>query len=381
MDGQYRRRRAIQGHHCRPEAPGQLGDQRANRRHRLVGASCGLDRLNHGATDHDTVGVRRDGRYVCFGLHTEADREGVRKLPLQCARPFGSACQIGGRRAGHTGHRFGLHAEADGERTPELALQCGRAFRRACQIGCRRAGYTGHRDVVDERRRHFPGLLDAMRVARRGDEGNEVEASRDRRLSEPRAFLGREIDDEESVGAAICRVIDELLLTVGENRIVIAEEQNRHVGTATDHAHRFEHVGERRSATQRSLRSTLNRRPIGGRIAEWHPELDDVGARIGRGHHQLHGRVQVRIPDAKVDHEGGAILISSVLERVSDAAHPGQPLSASFSMTVSRSLSPRPDRQTKMSASGPSSLASVGRYANAWLVSSAGMMPSVWHSC
>src|SRR5690606_460045 len=141
------------------------------------------------------------------------------------------------------------------------------------------------------------------------------------------------------------------------------------------------------SLTNGALGGALDDRTIGHGIGERNTELEDIGPRIDQRLHEARCGLWGRIAGGNVRDERRTVAL--FLER---DAKPrvgrrhgegvgsqvlGQRVMPLNSATVCMSLSPRPDRLTRMILSRGSEAASLAACARAWEDSSAGMMPSV----
>ena len=92
---------------------------------------------------------------------------------------------------------------------------------------------------------------------------------------------------------------------------------------------------------ERALTRTLNDRPVGHRIGERHPELDDVGAGLDHRMHQRQRGIRAGVAGSDKWNQGLTALITQRGKNARNSTHIVIPSRAA---TVCMSLSPRPDR-------------------------------------
>src|SRR5699024_589211 len=100
---------------------------------------------------------------------------------------------------------------------------------------------------------------------------------------------------------------------------------------------------------QRPFAGGLDHRAIRHGVGEWHAELDDVGAARNQRVHDVDGGVGVWITRGNVRNQGRAPGFAGSGKTFADARHSGSPVA---SATLAMSLSPRPERQTRICWSG-----------------------------
>src|SRR5271165_6719044 len=129
----------------------------------------------------------------------------------------------------------------------------------------------------------------------------------------------------------------------------------------------------------RAMARACDSRTVGGGVAEGNAELDDVGSGSHAGAGQGNGLLDRWVSRAEIRHERLLAACEDRFESVQD--EPPTPCLASRSRIVAKSLSPRPESPSRMTAGLPRSLASWRAMsptrAKACAVSSAGMIPSV----
>src|SRR5690606_6199362 len=144
-----------------------------------------------------------------------------------------------------------------------------------------------------------------------------------------------------------------------------------------------EDVVDAHSAVERGLCRDLDRGTVHHRIAVRQADLHQSDPGL---HHRADGvdrALDRRVAGGQIADERGTVLGPGAGEEVVDHAHCPSPASSNSPNQVAAvwtSLSPRPERLTKIVASGPSSSASMTAPASAWADSMAGMMPSVLQS-
>ncbi len=129
------------------------------------------------------------------------------------------------------------------------------------------------------------------------------------------------------------------------------------------------------SALERSVIAGGDYRTISDRVGIGNPHLDQVRASIDQLGDQERRRRQVGVAGGHERHEGAAVFGAELGEEGVDAIH-GQIGSPRSRATSYASLSPRPERQTARTLPLPRRRASLKAWANAWLDSRAGRMPS-----
>src|SRR5690606_13665761 len=146
--------------------------------------------------------------------------------------------------------------------------------------------------------------------------------------------------------------------------------------------HHLQHLAQTGSARDGSFGRTLNHRPVGHWVGERYPQLDDVGTGVNQRMHQLRSGVGGRIASGDIRNERGTArqLGKSGLEPLIGNVHGATTFRhnwmPAYSATVCMSLSPRPDRLTRMILSRDKLGAIFTACAMACEDSNAGMMPS-----
>ncbi len=111
-----------------------------------------------------------------------------------------------------------------------------------------------------------------------------------------------------------------------------------------------EHVREPDAARERALARMLDHRAIGHRIGERHAELDQIGAGVDERVHDRDRRVGRRIAGGDERDQAGASGGFEFGEALVDATSDAQSI-PSRAAIVCTSLSPRPDRFTRINLS------------------------------
>ena len=212
---------------------------------------------------------------------------------------------------------------------------------------------AGDGDAIDEPGGGLAGLVDASLGAGRRHEEDEVDLTRIGGAAQVRRLARRKVRHDQSVNARVrCRSAKPFE-TEGEDWIQISHEKQWHVRPGPRRRRRLQRPRDRHARLQRNLGRRLDGAAVRERIGKRNPELDRIGARPG-------GRLDQRRRDVETWIAGGEIGDDSQLplgpqpgEHRGDPAHP--PLAW---RTMSRSLSPRPDRLTSTISSAASAPAS-----------------------
>ena len=99
-------------------------------------------------------------------------------------------------------------------------------------------------------------------------------------LSPRLCFLRNQIGYEHSIDPCLSRCRGEWLRAELQERIEITEENDRYVGVPPDVLRARERVVHGHAISQRSFGRALNHFAIRDRVAERHPQLDDVCPRL-----------------------------------------------------------------------------------------------------
>src|SRR5207253_3724973 len=191
------------------------------------------------------------------------------------------------------------------------------------------------------------------------------------RAAEVRRFGGRKVRHDQSVYARLGGRPAKAFEAEGEDRVQVGHEEQRYLRPLPRGACRLECPRDRHATLQCLLGGGLDRPTVGERVRKRNAELDRIRAGLGGGLDQGGRDVEPGVADREVRDQAQPLLRSKPGEGRRDPAHP--PLAP---RTMSRSLSPRPDRFTSTRSEAASSAASGTAYAIACELSSAGMMPS-----
>src|SRR5690606_11089267 len=144
----------------------------------------------------------------------------------------------------------------------------------------------------------------------------------------------------------------------------------------------LEQLPQPETRAQRLVGRRLHRRAVHHWIGIRQADLDDVEAAVDHRGQQLLLAIKRRVAGGQVADQRGTTLRSRAGEHRFQAGREAYP---KYLAAVSMSLSPRPDRFTRIMPSSPSSLPSLMAPASACADSIAGMMPSVrdtsWNAC
>jgi len=116
-------------------------------------------------------------------------------------------------------------------------------------------------------------------------------------------FFRGQIGGEDSIVSSRCGGIGEFLEAHLQNRIEVAEENERHIRMNTNPPGKVEDSGKCGSAAQGTFTRALNGWPVGHGVAERHAELDYVGACSGGRENYLFAGIERRIPGGNVGHD------------------------------------------------------------------------------
>ncbi len=200
-----------------------------------------------------------------------------------------------------------LHAEADRDRQIGVALDARDRLFHLRRIGRRRAGDAGDRHVIDEARGVLQDRRQPLVVRGRCRETDEVEAGVKRRHAHLVVFLGRQVDDDETVHARGFRIGEEFLDAIDVNRIVVAHQHDRRrVVAGAEVAHELQRLAHRLPGIERAQARRLHGRAVGHRVGEGHAELDHVGARRRQRLGDRERRLGVGVARGDERHQRGA---------------------------------------------------------------------------
>ena len=246
-----------------------------------------------------------------------------------------------------------------------------------------RAGDSGERHAVDEsaRARHKtrePVVGSRWRV--QVDPREPFGIERDVELGR---FFGRQIGNDDARRSRLSGIRGEAAKApaIPQEGIRVPHQEHRRVALAHDRRRLRDAVRQGYPLVKGDLARALDRRAVGERVAEWHPELQHVRSAVERGSYQRARRGAIRVPHGEVDDDRKPLRLACSSERAGDALGaaergPDGHRTSPSPITISRSLSPRPERQTSTVCAGPSPPIAESS-AMACAGSSAGMMPSL----
>ncbi len=258
------------------------------------------------------------------------------------------------------------HAEADGVGEVALGEPIQTLVRVLGDVRAR-ARRPHARLHVDEARRALQDALDALRRRCRRDDEDQRDVVFRTGGFEFGGLLDGEIGDDESGDARVGRGLHERLDLVAvaelEEEVVVGHADDR--GVDVEVAHEVEVARGRHPGVERAPDALLNRRTVRDRFAEGKPEFDHVRAALRERLDVRLRRVGARIARDDVRDQRRAVrerrgdVVDAHERNTSMSGASGRSRFADSSMTVSRSLSPRPETLTMTGPSparGPSPL-------------------------
>ena len=199
-------------------------------------------------------------------------------------------------------------------------------------------------------------------------------------------LVGNQVRSDHAETAGRCEIARPGVDPVVQHRVPVRHHHGTAAGGA-DGLHRTQGVTDLDSAVQRHIRRRRDHRAVHPRIGVRHADFDDVATGFDQRHHRLDRRRDIGIAGGQVADERGPSRAARAqrspagragcAERSHGPPWPCCPNSPNHLAAVSTSLSPRPERLTRMIAPRPSSAASFTAPATACADSIAGMMPSV----
>ena len=264
----------------------------------------------------------------------------------------------------HGGGLLGrAHAETHRDRQIGGGAQTGDVARQIRGRSGAGAGDAGDGDVIDKARRAFEHLLQPCIGGGGGDQPDDVQRICLGIVQDQVGLLRRQIDDDQPVHPGLRGIDAELRHAVREDGVEIAHQHQRGAGIAgAELAHQVQYAPQRRPGLQPAQPGGLNGRAIGHRVGEGHADLDDVRAIGGHAQEQRQGGRAVRVEGLNEGDQGAAALLAQTSEYTGDAAHRLVPRCLA---TVKISLSPRPERLSRMICSLPISGAILEIWAKA----------------
>jgi hypothetical protein len=172
-------------------------------------------------------------------------------------------------------------------RVPQVLVHGGR-------LGEVAAGEAGDAHGVDEAR--GPAVDDGNAVVGGvgRDQEHQVEGLRRRGLTEPIAFLWRQVGQDQAIHAGRRRVATEVLDPVRQHGVHVAHEEEGGLALRPKILGSLKGVGERDVVGQGPGTGALDGTALGERIAEGHPQLDKVDPAAIEGVQDRNCGVRVR---------------------------------------------------------------------------------------
>src|SRR5579859_819688 len=201
-----------------------------------------------------------------------------------------------------------------------------------------------------------------------------------RALAPQRRLLHGQVRQDASGAACRGQLTAETLDAVLVDRVPVRHDQDRLAGGLVCLPHGPYDVGDPDPAAQGDVVGGLDDRAVEYRVAVRQADLGDVGSAVQHDLDRGDALVDGRESGRGARDERGPVLLLRPGQRVGQelevSAHVETPPAAKYCAAVSMSLSPRPDRFTRINPSGPSSVPTSRAPASAWALSIAGMMPS-----
>jgi hypothetical protein len=137
--------------------------------------------------------------------------------------------------------------------------------------------HTG--DDVDERVGDLAENAHAVLGCGRGDQGYVGETVATAEVPEAQSLLWRQVDHDEAVGASLLSVLEHLLLTIAEQRVVVSHEHDRCLKTTLPRiADHLENIASVDTVLQGLSVRGLDSGTVGNGVGEGHSKLNDVCA-------------------------------------------------------------------------------------------------------
>jgi len=209
-----------------------------------------------------------------FGNQRGADYRGIRKTAQY----------------GNVARKRDPEADGNGQfrEMADAAQQAGKIVRERIF----RAGHTCTGNQIEKARGARRDLPETLIVRRRRGKKYGVEILRMNNAAIVFRLFGRQVSHQDAIRTGFSSYGCELLETHLQHRIEISEENQRYLARLANLTNQLENSRERGTRFQSALRSTLNRGPIGKRIAEWNAQFNDVGARIRKSQYKLVGCIK-----------------------------------------------------------------------------------------
>ena len=149
----------------------------------------------------------------------------------------------------------------------------------------------------------FDDQLDAVLRRGRRDQIDVAQAGLAHQRFVVAAFLGRQIEHQQTVHTRLGRVPDEPLHAVAMDQVEINVEHDGNLRLLADGGHGFQDFGRRGAGFQAALGRELIDQAIRQRIAERHAQFQHIHAELIERQRQLSRGVEVRIARADVNDE------------------------------------------------------------------------------
>ena len=141
-----------------------------------------------------------------------------------------------------------------------------------------RAGHAKPRNRIQKAAAEGRGLAQSFIGRRRAEQENCINPARRQQAAEAVGLLDRQVEHEHAVHPGLPRPVGEALGAEPQDRIGVAEDDDRRAQILPQAPDQVEHAGQRRARGQRALRRPLDDRAVGQRIRKRHADLQDVGA-------------------------------------------------------------------------------------------------------
>jgi len=132
-------------------------------------------------------------------------------------------------------------------------------------------------------------------------------------------FFRREVEDEETIDAGLCRLALKLGHSMTQDGIEVGVENNRDLRAPANFADASQHTVHRRAALKRALRRQLIDNAIRQRIGKWNAQLQQVGSRFLQDKRDFNGPGKIWITRANVWNEGGTIFVAALSKKTFDS--------------------------------------------------------------
>ena len=165
-----------------------------------------------------------------------------------------------------------------------------------CMIGELAPGQPGHRHGIDEAGGALVDCPDPFVRRVRGDQIDHGQPRLAGSFVQRRAFLRRQIGQDQSVHARLHRIVAEGPVAVAIDRVDVAHEQQRCLTPGPEPFGRAKCVGQTHAVAERPLAGPLDRHAFGQRIAEGHAQLDEIRAGLVDDLQQGAGTFRIRKP-------------------------------------------------------------------------------------